>query len=777
MKKFIVLYILFFFTFLNSNSQNIIINEIMSSNESSILDKDGDSSDWLEIYNSSNQILNLENFSISDDIKSLDKWKFPSIEIYPQNFLLIFCSGKDILDINELHTSFKINQSGEQLFLVNNKKQIISSTPAVYIPKNQSFGSVIDGDSIRDFFIKPSPGSSNTLSNPIYFSHSSGFYSTDFHLELLSNVKNNQIYYTIDGSIPNHKSLLYNNPILITNNNNYNISLIPTTVMDGPDRINEYIWQLPKNIPKVSIIRFASFKNDTIQTPVYSNTYFVGDKYKSRYSFPILSLITDSVNLFDYETGIYIPGKTFDEEGFGWWPSGNYHNRGYDWERDVYISYFDKERLIGFETDAGMRIRGYGSAVFPQKSLNIYFREEYNFDKINYPIFSNENPIFYKRLILRNSGNDFLSTHFRDALLQDLLKPLNLETQHFAPSVVFINGEYWGLHNIREKYDKYYFKYRFDIDEENLNLISYCGYEVEEGSADNYFEIENFVYENDISIDENYNFLKNEIDIENFIDFIISEIYYANYDWPCNNYKIWKTNDENSKWRFLIYDLDWSFGYNERSSYNTPSLEHATYVSDGWPHCGCSNIFFRKMLENNEFQDQFLDKFLYHLKNTFDSELLINKINEYKTLFESEIEEHINRWGYPRSISNWIMSIEDLKFFAVNRPCFMKKNIMNYFNLENFDFQCEELKLEDYEISTFPNPNNGFFTLLINFPITNGAKIIVSNLSGKIVYEEQNYQQYNSYKNLDLNFLKTGLYIVNIKTDQISLKSKILITK
>ena len=94
---------------------------------------------------------------------------------------------------------------------------------------------------------------------------------------------------------------------------------------------------------------------------------------------------------------------------------------------------------------------------------------------------------------------------------------------------------------------------------------------------------------------ENIRTKENEIDIENFIDFIISEIYYANSDWPCNNYKMWKTNDENSKWRFLIYDLDLSFGYNANSIYNTASIEHATYVSDGWPHCECSNILFRQM--------------------------------------------------------------------------------------------------------------------------------------------------------------------------------------
>ena len=124
-----------------------------------------------------------------------------------------------------------------------------------------------------------------------------------------------------------------------------------------------------------------------------------------------MSLTTDSLNLFDYDTGIYIPGKRFDEDGFSWFPIGNYHNKGSEWERDVHITYFERDGSIGFESNAGVRMRGMGSASNPQKSLTIYFRKEYGLEKVNYPVFKGQESNTYKRLILRNSGNDFLDSH------------------------------------------------------------------------------------------------------------------------------------------------------------------------------------------------------------------------------------------------------------------------------------------------------------------------------------------------------------------------------
>ena len=525
------------------------------------------------------------------------------------------------------------------------------------------------------------------LNSVIEFSHESGFYESSFNLVLKSNLNSYSIYYTMDGSEPNHQSQLYKNPIFIDGSNANNHSFIPSTPLDGPDHLYKFIWLAPKEVSKNSIIRFALFKHGFRISPVYSKTYFVQNNLIDNYSLPVISLITDSLNLFDFNTGIYVPGKKHEEDGFNYWALGNYHNRGVDWERDIHITYFNANKKIGFQTNAGIRMRGFSSASFPQKSFNIYFKSQYGLNAIEYPLFDTSNNQIYKRLILRNSGEDFFKTHFRDAMLQDLLASMNLEIQKFSPSILFINGEYWGIYNVREKYDKYYFKYNYGVSEDSVNILGVCGVEIEEGSQNDYFEIENFIKNNSLAISENYDLLRTKIDIDNFIDFYITQIYYAHYDWPCNNYKMWKTDHPDSKWRFLIYDLDSSFGHDSlKSHYNTLSMQHATSLLKEWPYCPCSNLLFRSMLENDVFKQDFLIKFKYHLDHTFAVDVVLNKIEKYKALFEPEMQRHINRWRHPSSIDLWYAEIDQLKTFAIYRPAIIKANIIDFFELENFDF-------------------------------------------------------------------------------------------
>ena len=761
--------------------QSMVINEFMSENESVIQDEDGDFSDWIELYNNSSNPMGLLNYSLSDDSTDLAKWVFPEITIQAHHFLLVFASGKDRLDTNELHTNFKIKQSGENLFLSGPDGAVVSSINAISVPTDHSYGCFTDGSPDLCFFDFPTPNSSNTGSGDIYCSHPSGFYTEGFSLSLIPSSENHEIYYTLNGEIPTKNSLLFSSPLFITNITSVpnNISTIPTTPLDGPPELYNYIWNEPGNVYKANVIRFASFDGDAIQSQIFTKTYFIDPLIEDRFTFPVLSLVTDSLNLFEYDTGIYIPGKTFDENGFNWgWATGNYHNRGSEWERNVHVSYFENSGTLGFETGAGMRMRGYGSAASPQKSFTAYFRNEYGLNEINYNVFGNPDTNIYKRLIFRNSGNDFIQTHFKDALLQGLLKQLDLDLQDFQPSVVFFNGEYWGIHCIREKYDKYYFKYKFGIDEENINILDYCG-EIKEGSNTDYLELIDFVEGNDMSLPANYLFAKNEIDVQNFIDFQIAEIYYANYDWPCNNYKIWKTNDTGSKWRFLIYDLDLSYAYDSTSLYNTPSLEHATSDVDEWPTCSCSNILFRKLLDNEEFKQGFIDRFAFHLNTTFNASSVIDSIDKFETLFFPEIEEHIDRWGYPSSLELWQGNIEILKDFTLNRPCFIQDHIMAFFNLTEFDFDCNnDIKefREGSKLTLMPNPGSGVFYLYNNSSGTITMDILVTSISGQVVYNEKNATIQGKGKHaLNLTVLSNNTYILHYYNPDFSERKKIII--
>lgn len=741
------------------NAQTVAINEFMSSNSSCIQDLDGDFVDWIELYNNSNEIVNLNDYTISDDIEDINKWVFPSVIIPPQGFLLIFASGKDRYEPAELHTNFKIKQTGEKLFLSNSSAELIFTTDSVFVATDKSYGSIQDGSLLFVSFENPTPNLSNSISNDIYSSHQSGFYNNEFLLTLISANENQEIYYTLNGEMPTKNSLLYSSPLLISNitSASNSISLIPTTPLEGQYPLSTLIWKEPNNVYKSNIIRFAGFEDDTIKSKVYTNTFFVDPGIFNRYTFPVVSIVTDSLNLFDYDTGIYIPGKTFDELGFNWFPTGNYHNRGVEWERNIHISYFENNGSLGFESDAGMRMRGYGSTACAQKSFGVYFRNEYGVNKIDYPVFEVSNTNIYKRLIFRNGGNDFLYAHLRDALLQDLLKPLDLELQNFKPSVVFFNGEYWGIHGIREKYDKYYFEYQFGIAENNINILSICG-SVEEGSNSDFVDLINYINNHEMSLNESFDFVSGKIDIQNFIDFQIAEIYYANYDWPCNNFKIWKTNDLTSKWRFLIFDLDYTFGYDHNCTYDTPSMEHATSMQNGWPYCECSNLLFRKLLENITFKQQFIDRFAYHLNTTFNSENVLNKINDFEALFSPEMDEHIARWSYPSNFSQWTSELDILREFAKERPCFIRDNIINFFNLIDFDFDCDLIIADnnfDNKLIVFPNPCEN--RLNVNTVRLQNETLFFYNIQGALV---KSVVVSEGITNVDVSNLASGMYLL-----------------
>lgn len=756
-----------------------VINEFMSSNSSVLQDYEGEYPDWIEIFNPSNESINLSGYYLSDDEEDTQKWVFPDIDLSPSQYLIVFASGKDVLFSEEIHTNFKIKQSGENLILSNSEGEILQNIQPIEVPTDYSYSCIPDGDTQNMHLSIATPGSVNIELFEATTSHISGFYQDEISISLFTENQDVEVYYTLNGELPSVNSNLYFEPIHFNTNNHFpnQFSYIPTTPLEGPWPLQTFVWKEPVSVKQAHVLRYAIFQNGEQMGKVNSQTYFVEDADTEDYSFPVLSLITDSLNLFQYDTGIYIPGKMFDEIGFEWYPYGNYRERGEAWERNINVAFFEDDGGLVFETGAGMRIRGAGSTANPQKSFAVYFKNKYGKKKIEHAVFPNSDLEDYKRLIFRSSGNDFLNTHFRDALLQDLLMPLNMELQRFLPSVVFVNGEYWGIHNIREKYDEYYFKYHFDIHEDSVNILSSTD-AVAEGFESNYPEINEFLSSSDMSLESSYSYIDERVDIPNMIDFLIAEIYYANYDWPCNNYREWRTNDPDSKWRFLINDLDLSFGFSADCEWDKTSLYHALENGDGWPNCGVSNHLFRKMMENQRFVDEFLERFVYHLNITFNTQTVINKIDEFTLLFEPEMEEHIARWGYPSNMGNWYGEIEVMKDFARRRPCFMKGHIMDYFQLDTFDFDCDSLSdtnqiyyAEDFQI--YPNPSNGEYVYLDYFVRDgSGFNIDLYTNQGTLVYSQK---VDNRKTPINISGLSNGVYVLRVRNTKYSFQYKLVI--
>jgi hypothetical protein len=442
-----------------ADAQSIVINELMTSNAGVVQDEDGDTPDWIELYNNSSNPVNLQRWTITDDSLETDKWEFPAATLQPGEYLLIFASDKNRTTGPYLHTSFRLGAGRESVFLYNSQGQLVDEYIATCIPSGFSFGHLPDGAGNKTHLTIPSPGKSNNQSttasirsgkDSLTFSHPGGFYTQAFNLQLSTGSPQSRVYYTLDGSVPDENALLYSGPISIqSRRGDKNVFSDIETVSD---------WIPPRGeVFKSTVVRAVAYIDACPASPVITYTYFVDEQMGRRYTFPILSLATDRSDFFGKKKGIYVSG---DNDGRG----ENFFRSGKEWERAIYLEFFDHNGRRVFGQGMGARIHGRGSRQNPQKSLRIYAREEYGLDRLKYRIFPELNVEEFKTFILRTPDADFSQTLFKDELIQTLIRPLDLDLQATHPAVLFINGEYWGIHNIRERFDKHYFASHYGVD-------------------------------------------------------------------------------------------------------------------------------------------------------------------------------------------------------------------------------------------------------------------------------------------------------------------------
>ena len=388
----------------------------------------------------------------------------------------------------------------------------------------------------------------------------------------------------------------------------------------------------------------------------------------------MFSIVTDPANFFSDTSGIYVAGTN----GIIGYCSTTPKNWNQDWERPVHIDFFENDKSLAFEVNAGVQIYGGCSRLYPMKSLALYFRGEYGNDKLQYRLFDDIQVNEFNNFILRSSGQDWWRTMFRDAMAQTLIEQgMNLDYQDYRPSVLFINGEYWGIHNLREKLNEHYVYYHHGVNKDNIDLIEISkGIFANNGDLTAYNDMINFLSTNNMALPANYDYIKSITEIDEYIDYQVAEIYSANGDWPGSNVKLWRERTPSAKWRWMIYDLDFTFGGNAQGLYNTNTLAQATAVNGpSWPNPPWSTLMFRKLLENSEFKEEFIQRFAAHLNTTFEKDHIIAVIDSLSQIIASEIPRHKERW--PQSISygtSWQGNIQIMKDFAADRPAASKKS-------------------------------------------------------------------------------------------------------
>ena len=293
--------------------------------------------------------------------------------------------------------------------------------------------------------------------------------------------------------------------------------------------------------------------------------------------------------------------------------------------------------------DAGTKIFGGWSRALDQRSLSIFARGQYGLSEIEYPLFPDRPYEKYQAFILRNSGNDFLSSNIRDVTLTSLMDGSGLETQAYRPVVTYVNGLYWGLLNMREKMNEHYLASRFGIDPNEIDILGPFN-ELIQGSDVDYKSMLNFLESNSLASDENYQWISEQVDIDNFIIYHVAQIYFDNTDWPGNNNKQWRP--KNGKWRWMLYDTDFGFGTWSTVAFQNNTLAFALEPNGPfWPNPPASTLLFRSLVENTTFRNKFVNQFADELNSRFLPERVGEHIENVAANVASEIPDHYTRWG------------------------------------------------------------------------------------------------------------------------------------
>ena len=517
----------------NASDSSLRISEFMAANRDGLKDEDGEASDWIELHNYGDIAIDLEGWALTDDEDEPSKFVFPARVIRGGEYLLVFASGKDRRPPREgeIHTNFKLSASGEHLALLTPElpRAVADQLSPVYPVQrnNYSYGRENAGGWV--YYSNPTPRSTNGTSSvsealdPPHANVARGFYSRPFDLHLTSNDPRATIRYTTDGSEPTSRN---------------------GTVYSGPIRIST-----------TRIVRAASFRTGALPSRVVTHTYLYNASAAIR-SLPVVSLSTDNSNLWG-SIGIQEPRNT--------------PNRGIAWERPVSAELIKPDNS-GFQVNCGLRVQGgdyirgrYDPNAGPPRSkysFRLYFRGDYGPTMLEYPFFEGSPVKIYDRITLRAGMND----HSNPFVVDEYMRRMQIESGRVGARGnfvnLFINGDYKGYYNPTERIDDDFMR-SWHGGDNDWDVIAQFG-EVREGDSVAWNNMRTVV-QRDLSDPANYQAALEVLDVDNFIDYLLVNVYGYTGDWPHNNWRAARERVPGARFRFYVWDAEWSLGNQGRS--------------------------------------------------------------------------------------------------------------------------------------------------------------------------------------------------------------------
>ena len=602
-------------------SAEIIVSEVMTSNG---VYTNGEAYDWVELHNTGSKAVDLSGCYLSDSKKNPTKWSFPqNTSIKAGGYILVYCTGEetDPGKNGTYYANFKLSASGDKVILTDrdgDTRISFTEIPAQY--GNVSWG-IPEGGSDYLFFAEATPGKKNPSVG--YASRAAapeitvpgGFYAEALDVSAAS-PEDALLRYTLDGSTPTEKS-----PVFPANGLSFS---------------------------KTGVLRVRAFREDQVPSETVSATYFIGEKQPV----PVVSLITDEKYLFDGKTGALVKGN-----------NANYPNYEREWEYPTNIEYFNGSGACEINQMGTFTAAGHSARQNAQKSIAVYARKAYGPDRFYFDPFPNRDYESYKSLLLRSANSDAFSTRLRDAVISSLAEPLDILYQDALAIEVYINGQYWGHYNLREKINKHFVAQWEGVTEENeidaIDILARTGRDefVQNGSNEDWLALCDFCKKKNLNDPANLEYVLSRLDVDSLFTHTAFEIIIGNNDFT--NVRVYRV--PGGKWKYLLFDVEAGF----LSLSAEPMNYYIKKVSDKIQ--GFRHEPLAALLNVPEMKAKFLERFAQVLELSFQWPYVEARFAPWEETLETLLPRHLARWPH-FTLREWRQNVDAVKYYARVRP-------------------------------------------------------------------------------------------------------------